>query len=56
MLRMRDRVNEILAKHTGKTEEKIHRDTERDYILDAEEAVAYGIVDQGERRKPRRKG
>jgi len=46
ILRQRQRLNEILAKHTGQAIEKIARDTDRDYILQAAEAVEYGIVDQ----------
>ena len=46
MLQIRDRVDEVLAFHTGKTKEEIHLDTERDKILNAEEAVAYGIADR----------
>jgi ATP-dependent Clp protease protease subunit len=46
ILRQRQRLNEILAKHTGQPIEKIARDTDRDYILQAVEAVEYGIVDQ----------
>jgi ATP-dependent Clp protease protease subunit len=46
MLRTRDRINEILAYHTGKPFEEIKRDTERDYWLTAEEAKDYGIVDE----------
>ncbi len=45
MLRMRHTLDEILAKHTGQTCEKIHTDTERDNIMTAEEAMAYGLVD-----------
>ena len=41
-----DRIDEILALHTGKTKEEIHHDTERDRILGAQEAVTYGIVDR----------
>ena len=52
LLRMRDRLDEILAKHTGQSVEQIHLDTERDKIFGAEEAVAYGLVDKVmERRK-----
>jgi ATP-dependent Clp protease protease subunit len=52
MLQMRDKLDEILAYHTGKTKEDIHKDTERDRILAAEEAVTYGIADRvmGRRR------
>jgi ATP-dependent Clp protease, protease subunit len=46
IMRMRKRMNEILAKHTGQTTERIDRDTDRDYILQAHEAVEYGLVDQ----------
>ena len=46
IMRMRHRMNEILAKHTGQNVEKIDRDTDRDYILQAQEAVEYGLVDQ----------
>jgi ATP-dependent Clp protease, protease subunit len=46
ILRLRQRLNEILVKHTGQTSEKIHSDTERDYILEANEALAYGLVDK----------
>lgn len=46
ILRMRDRIEEILAKHTGQTLEKIKKDTDRDYFLSAEEAKAYGLVDE----------
>ena len=46
ILRMRGRLNQILADHTGQKIEKIERDTDRDYILSAADAVQYGIVDQ----------
>ena len=46
IMRMRNRMNEILARHSGQTTEKIDRDTDRDYILQAHEAVEYGLVDQ----------
>jgi len=42
---MRDRLDGILAKHTGKSKEQVHQDTERDRILSAEEAVEYGLAD-----------
>lgn len=45
ILRLRDRLNEILAAHTGKTIEDIARDTDRDFFMSAEEARAYGLVD-----------
>jgi ATP-dependent Clp protease protease subunit len=46
MFMMRDRLDEILAYHTGKSKEEVHRDTERDRILGAKEAVEYGLVDR----------
>lgn len=46
LLRMRDRIEEILALHTGKSKEEIHNDTERDKILSAVEAVEYGLADE----------
>lgn len=45
ILKDRKRLNEILARHTGKDIDRIDRDTERDYFMSAEEAKAYGIVD-----------
>ncbi len=46
ILRLKDRLNEILAMHTGKDIATIERDTNRDFYLDAKGAVEYGIVDQ----------
>ena len=45
ILAMRERLNGILAKHTGQAMEKITRDTDRDYILTAEQGREYGIID-----------
>lgn len=45
ILRLRDRINEILSFHTGKSLEAIARDTDRDFFMSAEEACAYGLVD-----------
>jgi len=45
ILRMRTLLDEILASHTGQTPERIHKDTERDFVLSAEEAKEYGIID-----------
>lgn len=45
-LRLRTKLNEILMKHTGQTEEVIERDTERDFWMDSEAAVEYGLVDE----------
>jgi ATP-dependent Clp protease protease subunit len=46
ILNMRDKLNNILAKHTGQPIEKIVKDTDRDYFLSAQEAQKYGIVDE----------
>jgi ATP-dependent Clp protease, protease subunit len=46
ILRMRSTVDQILATHTGQPVERIARDTDRDFILDAEQAVAYGVADE----------
>jgi ATP-dependent Clp protease protease subunit len=46
ILKTKRMINEILAKHTGQPLEKIERDTDRDYFLSAEEARAYGLIDQ----------
>jgi len=45
ILRMRDLLEEILAKHTGQPLERIHADTDRDFVMEADEALAYGIID-----------
>jgi ATP-dependent Clp protease, protease subunit len=45
ILRMRDRLNEILAMHTGKPLDTISKDTDRDFFMSAQEAKDYGIVD-----------
>jgi len=46
MLRIRENLNEILAKHSGQPMKKIEEDTDRDYFMSAEEAKTYGIVDK----------
>ncbi len=46
LLYLRDRLDQILADHTGKDKEQVHRDTERDNILSAEAAIEYGLVDR----------
>lgn len=46
ILKTRDRLNRLLAKHSGQKLSKVERDTERDYFMSAEEAVRYGIVDK----------
>ncbi|AFM21390.1 ATP-dependent Clp endopeptidase proteolytic subunit ClpP [Acetomicrobium mobile] len=44
--KIRDRLNEIIAKHTNQDIEKVARDTDRDFFMSAEEALSYGIVDK----------
>ena len=46
ILRMREITNELLAKHTGQSVEKISRDVERDFIMNAQQAKEYGLVDE----------
>lgn len=46
ILKMKDRLNRILARHTGQPLERVERDTDRDYFMSAEEAVEYGLVDK----------
>jgi len=46
ILRMREHLNGILAKHTGQPMERIAADTERDYYMSADQAKAYGIIDE----------
>ena len=46
ILRLRTLLNDIMAKHTGKSVDVIKQDTERDFYLDAKQAVDYGLVDQ----------
>ena len=46
MVRMRKLLNEIISKHTGQDLKKVEKDTERDFIMNAQEAKDYGIVDE----------
>ena len=46
ILKIRQRMNEILADHVGKPVDQIAKDTERDYYMSGEEALAYGVIDQ----------
>jgi len=46
LMRLRERLNRILASHTGQPIDKINLDTERDFILEAESALDYGIIDK----------
>ena len=51
ILRIKDRLNEILSEHTGKSLDDITRDTDRDYFMSADEACAYGLIDKVLTRK-----
>jgi ATP-dependent Clp protease protease subunit len=46
ILRLRDRINDLLVKHTGQPIDKIKKDTDRDFFMSAEEAKEYGIIDE----------
>jgi len=46
ILKLRDKINGILADHTGQSLDKIQKDTDRDYFMSAEEAKEYGLVDE----------
>ena len=45
LVRLKERLNQIMAHHTGQPLEKVSKDTDRDYILEAEDAKTYGLVD-----------
>ncbi len=55
ILRLREKINELLVKHTAQSMEKIERDTDRDYFMSAEEAKEYGLIDQVIYGKPPKK-
>ena len=46
IIKIKDKLNKILAKHTGQPLEKVEKDTDRDFYLSAEEAKEYGIIDE----------
>ena len=54
ILRLREKINELLAKHTTQSLEKIQKDTDRDYFMSAEEAKEYGIIDEVVYGKPKK--
>jgi ATP-dependent Clp protease protease subunit len=56
MLLVKHKVNEILAKHTGKTLKKVEQDTDRDNFLNAKEAKSYGIIDEILESRPNTNG
>ena len=45
IIKMKDRLNDLLAKHSGKQKIQVEKDSDRDYFMSAEEAVAYGLAD-----------
>ena len=51
ILRMRDLLNGMLAEDTGQDVDRIMKDTDRDYVMTSEEAVAYGLIDEGITRR-----
>ncbi len=53
IVKIKNKLNKILAKHTGQPLEKVEKDTDRDFYLSAEEAKEYGIVDEVIRTIPR---
>jgi ATP-dependent Clp protease protease subunit len=55
ILTLREKLNEILVKHTGQTKEKVEKDTDRNFFMSAEAAKEYGIVDEVLFRNPRQK-
>jgi ATP-dependent Clp protease protease subunit len=56
ILRLRKVINEILVKHTGQDEERIIRDTDRNYYMNADQAMQYGIIDEILVREPKKVG
>ncbi|MDP8260917.1 MAG: ATP-dependent Clp endopeptidase proteolytic subunit ClpP [Candidatus Kappaea frigidicola] len=46
ILRLKEKLNEILSKHTGQTLERVEKDADRDFFMSAEEAKSYGLVDE----------
>ncbi len=53
IIKIRRRLDEVLAKHTGQTLDKVHRESERDMFLSAEEAKIYGLIDEVIVRAPK---
>ena len=52
ILRLQDRLRQLIADKTGQPYERVARDTDRDYYLTAEQAVEYGLIDEVLRAKP----
>jgi len=56
VLKLRERLNEIMSKHTGQPVEKIARDSDRDHFMDGETAVEYGLIDTVLHKRAESKG
>jgi ATP-dependent Clp protease protease subunit len=56
VLKLRQRLNEIMARHTGQPVEKIERDSDRDHFMDGETAVEYGLIDTVLQKRTESKG
>ena len=54
IVRLREKLNELLVKHTGQSLEKIQKDTDRDYFMSAEEAKEYGVIEEVIYGKPKK--
>ena len=54
ILRLREKINELLVKHTGQPLDKIQKDTDRDYFMSADEAKEYGLIDEVIHSKPKK--
>jgi ATP-dependent Clp protease protease subunit len=55
MVRMHEKLNEILSHHTKQPQEKVRRDMDRDYFMSAQEALEYGLIDKISERSERKK-
>lgn len=55
ILRLREKINELISKHTAQSLDKVEKDTDRDYFMSAEEAKTYGLVDEVIYAKPKGK-
>ena len=52
VLKIREHLNELLARHTGQSIEQVAKDTDRDNFMSAEQSVAYGLIDEVLDRRP----
>jgi ATP-dependent Clp protease protease subunit len=52
IVKMRTRLNKIIAKHTGQSLKQVEKDTDRDNFLNAEEALKYGLIDRIVEKRP----